>query len=170
MFAALMATAAFADGPPADAASPAPDFAVPAPTLEEPVTAALRVLPAREGGGTNYEAVIRARISESHHIYATNYPGGTFAPTSVKLDLPPGATARGDWLASAPARAANGGLVYTNSVVFQRLISIASSARAVTLSITGEMRFQACSEDFCLPPATIKLSASLTSPARIKPK
>jgi hypothetical protein len=154
----------------APASQPGTEFALPAPDVETPVTAGMRVVPAQDGRGILFEVEIRARIAPSYHIYATNETRGPFAPVSVKLTLPQGVEAQGDWIASKPVRAKDDRLIYTNSVVLRHSLRVVSNAPTKTLSIKAELRFQACSDDFCWPPRTIEISAPLTVVAEKEPK
>lgn len=48
--------------------------------------------------------------------------------------------------------------VYTNSVVIETPGKVASSAAPGTVTLTGKLRYQGCSDRLCYPPKTLSLS------------
>ena len=147
------------------------EFCVPTPTAENPVAAEMRVFPIPNGNGKQFEAVIRVRIAATHHLHGPEEKAGPFAPLSVNLVLPAGSETHGGWQFSKPARVSDDRQVYTNSVVLRQSLSMPLNAPVESLSIKAELRFQACSEDFCWPPQSIRLAAPLTKapPSQAQP-
>jgi thiol:disulfide interchange protein len=138
------------------------NFGLTEPSSSEPVTATMRANPSTVRAGETFEILVRARIAGSYYLYASNHLDEPFAPVALNLTLPHGVEALGDWKAPAPSRTKSGELIYTDSVLFRRPLKVSSNAPVGVMAIAGELHYQACTEELCWPPRTIKLSASAT--------
>lgn len=136
-------------------------FALSKPSSSQPVTAAMKTTPTEVRAGEIFEILVRVEIAGAHHIYASNVVGKPF-PISLNVTFPGGIEASGDWIAPAPSRTKTGELVYTDCVSFRRSLKVGSNVPGGPLSIKGELLYQACTEELCWPPRTIKLSSSVT--------
>jgi hypothetical protein len=136
-------------------------FGVTKPSSFQPVVAVMEIIPAKVRKGGTGEILVRLEIAGAHHIYASNIVGKPFIPISLNVTLPDGIEALSDWIAPAPNRTKTGELVYTDSMSFRRSLRVGSNVPAGPLSIKGELRYQACTEELCWPPRTIKLSSSV---------
>jgi hypothetical protein len=141
-------------------------FALPKPSSYRPVTAAMEIVPADVQKGGIAEIQVRLEIAGAHYIYATNVVGKPFIPVSLNVNLPDGIEFSGGWVAPAPDRTKTGELVYTDSVSFRRSLRVGSNVPAGPVSIRGELRYQACTEELCWPPQTITLSSSINVSAQ----
>ncbi|MCW5557841.1 MAG: hypothetical protein KIT22_08420 [Verrucomicrobiae bacterium] len=130
-----------------------------APSFGEPVTSAAWTEPADVHRGTAFDLVVALRIAAGHHIYSPDKGGqGTFAPTTVRLVLPDGLAAEGDWVVSVPDRVKDG-RIEAAAVIFRRTIQAGLNAPAGRVSMQVELRYQACTEELCWPPRKVTLEA-----------
>jgi protocatechuate 3,4-dioxygenase beta subunit len=138
------------------------ELEVPEPSRTEPVTA--RMQPNRQTlrAGDAFELLVRVRIVGGSHIYPLNEAEKPFVPTTLKLPLPSGVEAAGDWLAPEPSLAKGGEKIYADSVVFRRPMKVRGDAAVGALSFDGELQYQVCTAEVCWPPKTISLSAAMT--------
>jgi DsbC/DsbD-like thiol-disulfide interchange protein len=75
------------------------------------------------------------------------------------LEIPDGSVAVGDWKQPAPGVTRSGEFIYTDSVIFERRCRASLNAGTEPLSIAATLRFQACNDEVCRPPATLNLVA-----------
>lgn len=142
-------------------------FALSEPSSSQPLTAAMNSSSPEVVAGERFEIVVRIKIAAAHHIYASNLVDKPFIPATVDLALPRGVETLGDWSGPEPTRARNGAFIYVDSVVLRRPLRIRANVPSGVLSIKGELHYQACTEELCWPPRTIKLVASIqVRPAR----
>ena len=143
-----------------DAGPVAAALEVAEPTSSNPVTAGAVLRPAEASPKSTLELLIKVRIAPGHHIFAMEKPGPDKVPTSISLELPPDVTEEGKWTGPAPAKAGSA-LVYKDSVVvFTRKLRISAGAKAGPRQLAGRIRYQACNDELCWPPKTIRLEAS----------
>ena len=141
---------------------------VPDPSPGEPVTAAMTIQPNRAAIGETVEVLVRVRIASAHFIHAPGEAGGPFVPVAVNVTLPAGVEPVGDWQLPPPEKGRGNSLVYRDSVVLRRSLKVVSSSAPETLTVTGELRYQVCTDELCWPQGKLQLSAPLTihSPRR----
>jgi DsbC/DsbD-like thiol-disulfide interchange protein len=111
--------------------------------------------------GESFELLVRLRIAGEHHINPLNEAEKPFIPTTLKLTLPEGIESVGDWTAPEPGKARSGAKIYTDSVLFRRRLKILENAKQGTLSLKGELEYQACTSELCWPPKTISLLTTI---------
>ena len=138
------------------------------PSRVEPVTAAMLAEPRVIRPGETFQLWVRVRIAGGHHIYSTNASSGPFAPTALTLVLPDSLEPAGNWAAPRPVVTKTGESVYTDSVLFRRLLRVRFNARQQPLTINGELQCQACTEELCWPAGRIALSASVAVVTKTK--
>jgi hypothetical protein len=136
-----------------------PKITVADPSGHEPVTVGIATDHPSARPGDIVEVLVKARIAEGFHIYSANVtnPKSFNTATSVQLALPDSIEPLSDW--SVPtARHVGAEWIYTNAVVFRRLLKVRADASAGPLPIKGELRCQACNDELCWPPKDIPIS------------
>lgn len=136
-------------------------LAITGPVDNGPVTASMKADPTEIYAGSMFEILVRVEIAAAYHLYATNSVGKPFVPITLNLTLPNGVEAVSDWTAPPPTRTRSGDLIYTDSVQFRRSLRVGSNVSTGLLSIGGELRYQACTEELCWPPRALKLSTTV---------
>jgi len=136
-------------------------FEVPEPSSAEPVTAAMKTDQPTARPGDTFDVMVCVRIAGGHHIYSTNAVAGPFTPTTLNLVVPAGLEPVGGWIVPSPATTKTGQRVYTDSLLFRRSLKVRLNTPPGVLSIKGELRYQACTEELCWPPGNIGVSASV---------
>ena len=104
---------------------------------------------------------VKLRIAEGWHTYAIDKPTGVNVATELRLTLPSGWQAVGDW--DIPEPHPNDDLStysYEKEVTFRRAIRIADTASG-TQSVTCDVKYQSCAETMCLRPTTANLTTDL---------
>jgi hypothetical protein len=157
-----------APDPAAPAATRIEEIFVPDPTPGEPVTAVMTIQPDRATAGETVEVLVCVRIASAHFIHAPGEAGGPFIPVAVNAQLPAGVEPVGDWQLPSPEKGRGTALVYRNSVVLRRSLKVVSMSASESLLVTGELRYQVCTDELCWPQGKLQLSAPLTiySPRR----
>jgi Disulphide bond corrector protein DsbC len=157
-----------APDPAAPAATRIKEISVPDPTPGEPVTAVMTIQPNRAAAGETVEVKVRVRIASAHFIHAPGEAGAPFIPIAVNAQLPAGVEPVGDWQLPPPEKGNGTALVYRDSVVLRRSFKVVSMSTSESLLVTGELRYQVCTDELCWPRGKLQLSAPLTihSPRR----
>ena len=162
---ALAATAlscAHAPGPPNVAqSSPINLPSLPEPSPSEPVKAAMTVRPENVSAGDVAELLVYLRIAKAHYLHAPAKSSGYAIAVTMDAVLPDGVEAAGDWIFPPPLKGQGDSLIYRDSLILRRAIRVSSRAAPQTLMLTGSLRFQACTDELCWPPALIQVSAPL---------
>jgi thiol:disulfide interchange protein len=127
---------------------------------EEPVTWSIRrASAAAVRPGSTMTLRVVAAIEDGWHIYSvTQGPGGP-APTSIMLPERQPFVRDGAIRAPAPHRAFDPNFeieteFHEESTAFEVPVRVAAEARAANHELTVRVRFQACTDTVCLPPAT----------------
>ena len=127
------------------------------PTNRQPVSAIARLFPKRSKGLSHSTLAVRIELAKGWHIYGDLPAEAKYRPTKIKLNLPTGATAKGDWsrTESAVTHDPDGlelyGEKYDGNIVFEHRVDTdydfdPDSEISVTIS------YQACHDEVCLPP------------------
>jgi hypothetical protein len=132
---------------------------VPEPASGQIVTAAISVHPDILRPGQEFVVSVGVRIAPGYHIQGPGPAKGPFQPTAIELEIPDGSVAVGDWKQPAPGVTRSGEFIYTDSVIFERRCRASLNAGTEPLSIAATLRFQACNDEVCRPPATLNLVA-----------
>ena len=143
-------------------------FPVPEPSRSDPVTAAMKADPDTVRAGQRFEVLVRVRIAAGHHIYSTAAVDGPFTPTRLDLMLPVELETAGKWVAPRPAITKTGERIYTDSILFRRSLKVRLNTPSGPLSIIGELRCQACTEELCWPPGKIAVSTTVAVVSKTK--
>ena len=135
-----------------------PDIAVDTPDLARPVTAALGLQPARAARGESLTLVVKIQTAPTWHIYAADSTTGTGIPTTLKLELPEGVEAVGEWV-WPPARQDGQSRVHEGSIEVRRRLKIGSRAKPGLVQVKCTLSYQACDPFSCRPPEEKTLQA-----------
>jgi hypothetical protein len=134
---------------------------VDAPDENHPVAAATALFPHRAGAGELLTLVVQIKTVPRWHIYATRALSGPGIPTTLKLQLPSGVEAIGDWNSPPPQPGVSGqGPIYEGSVKFTRRLAISRQMMSGPINVNCELRYQACDPFSCRPPETMALMAT----------
>ncbi len=117
--------------------------------------------------GGSFELAVVAKIRNGFHINARQPSADYLIPTELRADLPAGFKAAGD--VSYP----KGELhtfaftktplnVYQDKVVFRLPLTALPDASLGTQRIPLKLRYQACSNEVCLPPVTLDIDAAIS--------
>jgi len=143
-------------------------FPAPEPSRTEPVTAAMKADRDTVHAGESFEVLVRVRIAAGHHIYSTNTIDGPFTPTTLDLILPAELEPVGKWVAPKPTTTKTGDRIYSDSILFRRSLKVRLNTLPGLLSIKGELRCQACTEELCWPPGKIGVSTTVAVVSKTK--
>lgn len=127
----------------------------------QPVMGTMTSLPDRLEAGDAFELRVSVKIDSAHHIYASNTVRSPFVPATLEVALPDGVEALGTWNGPEPKRRRGGEWIYTDTVEFRRSFRLQTNVPPGLMSIRGEFRFQACTDELCWPPRTIPLATSI---------
>jgi hypothetical protein len=147
--------------PPTALATSTPVVSVPDPSPSEPVTAVMTIQPERASVGETIELLVHIRIASAHFVHAKDDAGGPFVPLTVNSALPEEVEPIGDWRVPTPEKGRGNSQVFRSSVVLRRLLKVVSGSAPATLTVTGELEYQVCTDELCWPRGTLKLSAPL---------
>ena len=117
--------------------------------------------------GAAFQLAVVARIRTGFHINARQPSADYLIPTELRAELPAGFKAAGD--VSYP----QGELhtfaftktplnVYQDKVVIRLPLTVLANAPLGAQKIPLKLRYQACSNEVCLPPVTLALDAGVT--------
>ena len=138
------------------------DLSVPPPTRSEPVKAGMGASRSELAAGDSFELAVEIRIAGGYHIYAATPTNAPFIPASLELTLPPGIRTDGDWVRPKATLARDGAMIYADSVWFRRSLRVQPDALIGKFAINTKLKYQACNDELCFPPATIGLETALT--------
>lgn len=139
------------------------DVPVKDPTAQKVVMVGSGIKPGSVEPGAIVTFAVRARIGEPWHIYAIDKPTGVSKPTKLKLKLPEGVTAVGEWnIPDAIAHDQDGDeiFVYEKDVVFRHQLKVGADATGL-LDVGCEVQYQACKETSCMAPTSETTSVAL---------
>ena len=130
-------------------------------TPDETVQLGMGFAPAPARAGETVTLLVKIQIAPAWHIYSTNQIAGPYTPTTLKLALPNGISAVGDWIVPTPKKDPKHSLlIYEGTVVFGRRLRIAPGA-AGALKVSCDFGYQTCDAQTCLRPTTAKLEATV---------
>ena len=107
------------------------------------------------------ELSIQLDIEPDWHVYATVPKGSPLRVTRIKLNLPDGVEAVGDWVKpqSQPSLKDLNSTIYMGSATFVRRLKAAVASKGETIDV--EVDYQVCNQQFCLPPKSVKKSVMM---------
>ncbi|HEV8004178.1 MAG TPA: FG-GAP-like repeat-containing protein [Planctomycetaceae bacterium] len=130
------------------------------PTRRKPVVAAASVVPQRARPGETVTLTLDIRIGAGWHINAVSSSSETAIPTRVDLKLPSGIDTAAEWKLPEPDVAERArGPVYRGEITFRRTLKVTETATVGSFEVICDLAYQACDENQCLRPTTIKLKA-----------
>jgi hypothetical protein len=129
------------------------------PDREHPVVAEARLTPATLHPGDDLTLVVRVRTAPTWHVYAVGGSGGPGVPTTLKLTLPKGVEAQGEWEVPKPTRGPDGQAVYEGTFEFRRTLRVSPAVATGPVAVALEVGYQACDPHSCRPPARAELKA-----------
>ncbi len=98
-------------------------------------------------------------IEEGWHTYG-DVGEGSEVETSLEMTLPDGAEAVGDWLRPfGPEGESSGSTIHEGRVAYSRRVSVKDVARGEAIDVT--INYQACTSEYCNPPAKKTLSVRI---------
>lgn len=130
------------------------------PSRATPVTFQTSIIPESPGDGLDYRLIVKFRILEGWHLYASVPPGEPYVPTTLKVELDERVSAVGGW-ESSEAKASPDNFqvaIWENECVFTRKLRVARDAESRTElaapSLELTVNYQACDEQQCMPPTS----------------
>jgi len=114
--------------------------------------------------GKQMEVAVVMKIREGYHVNAREATFDYLIPTDLKAEAPPG-------MRAGPVAYPKGTLhkfsftkdqplnVYTDTVVLRLPVTVEKSAALGEQHLALKLRYQACSNEVCLPPVTLPVDA-----------
>ena len=136
------------------------------PNAEQPTVAQAELSPTKIPPGGTLELILKVKVASTWHIYAVGSPQGPGVPTTLKLTLPEGVEAEGEWNCPAPVRSLGGQMIYEGSLEFRRRLRVAKGAAYGPIDVSCDFVFQACDPFSCQLPTKVVLTASARIVAR----
>jgi DsbC/DsbD-like thiol-disulfide interchange protein len=130
------------------------------PSARKPLVAGAALSAPKVRAGETVTLVVRAKLAPTWHIYAADETSGGNIPTTLKLNLPDGVEAVGDWSYPAATRTKDvEGAIYEGDLTFRRKLRIAGDAAPGSIQVTCELGYQACDPFSCRAPDKLSLKA-----------
>lgn len=142
-------------------AKPQAKLFAPEPTRAEPVMAAMESSAESVAPGAKFEVRVQARIFSGFHIYGMDPKVSPFIPTALKLTLPDGLVADGDWKGPSPEHDKDGVEIYTGAAVFRKALKANATAAPKKYSLGVELEYEVCNNEMCYPPKKVELQATV---------
>ena len=142
------------------ALSQAAPEAAPEPDAQHPVVAAAELSPLRSRAGESSVIIVRVKLAPAWHIYAAEGSNGPGVSTALKLKLPEGVEADGQWSYPKPVLGSDDQKIYEGMVEFRRKLRVRPDAAVGPVSVTCELGYQACDPVSCRPPTKVELVAT----------
>ena len=135
-----------------------------------PVAATAELSPSTGHPGGSLVIVIRVKLAPAWHIYDAAGSNGPGVATTLKLSLPEGIEAEGEWSYPKSISGADHQMIYEGAPEFRRKLRVRPDAAAGPVSVTCELGYQACDPHLCRPPTKMELVARAqiveTTPSR----
>jgi hypothetical protein len=116
--------------------------------------------------GRRFEIAVVGEVAAGYHVQASKVLEDYLIPLALTADLPPGMTLVNTNYPRAQLKkfpfAQKAMAVYEGKVIVRMTLEAGADAAVGPLKIPLSLRYQACSDQFCLPPVKIPLSAELT--------
>jgi hypothetical protein len=117
--------------------------------------------------GSNFQLAVVAKIRTGFHINARKPSAEYLIPTDLRVALPPGFTSAGEIsypkgelhtfaFTKTPLN------VYEDKIVLRVPLTAQPDAPLGAQKIPLKLRYQACSQEVCLPPVTLDVDAAVT--------
>jgi Thiol:disulfide interchange protein DsbD, N-terminal len=138
--------------------SPNAEEAAQEPDAQHPVVATAELTPATGHPGESSVIIIRVKTAPAWHIYTALGSNGR-VPTTLKLRLPEGIEADGQWSCPTPILGSHGQMIYKGKLEFRCKLRVRPDAATGPVSVTCELGYQACTPVLCHPPTNVELVA-----------
>jgi hypothetical protein len=135
------------------------DDSSPAPDARRPVVARAELSPTALHPGHEATLVVRVETAPSWHIYAVEGSNGPGIATTLKLRLPRGVEAEGEWSCPNAIRASDGQMAYEGKLEFRRKLRVGADAASGPIEVACDLGYQACDPRSCRAPAREELIA-----------
>ncbi len=136
-------------------------------TAEKAVTFAGAIQPAASAEENHFVVTVELDIKEGWHTYA-DAGEGSGVQTSLKMKLPEGVKAKGDW--SRPVGIESADLhsqVYIGRVKFSRSVIVEPNAYGQSIEVV--VSYQACTDEYCNPPQTKEIGIAIPEKEQTDP-
>lgn len=115
--------------------------------------------------GGSAVAAVELTISPPYHINSDRPLQDFLIPTAVQLESQPGVTFGAPVFPPAPAKQLpvldEPMAVWEGTVRVEIPVAVASGAGSGSIPVRGSVRYQACNDRFCLPPATLPFNLTI---------
>jgi len=129
------------------------------PTPRKPVVASATVEPQAAHAGDRLSLLVRVKIGEGWHIYASDSAGPEIVTTLKLGELPKGVESAGDWIWPKSVHNQEGSSIYEGTITVRHSLRLSANAPPGAFAIPCELGYQACNARSCRPPAKIKVTA-----------
>lgn len=128
-----------------------------------PVSFEAKIEPSPSAGQNRFKLSVQMQIEPGWHTYAATPDGSSSPAFEIKLDLPDGIRAVGDWHQpkGKPYIKDLKMKIYTDTVTFTR--DLEATSDEPDRSIRLDIHYQVCTDKSCLPPTTITRTVALPS-------
>ena len=114
------------------------------------------------------QLTVRVKLPDTIHVQSDKPRDPLFIPTALTLQPPPGITLAGVTYPKASelkqANVKEPLLVFGSDFVIDARVSIAADAPRGEVKIPGRLRYQACDEKMCYPPARAEVTWTVNVP------
>ncbi len=132
------------------------------PKGDDPVAASVTLSPSKLRPGETAVLVVRVETSAPWHIYAMNRSGGSGVSTTLKLTLPEGVKAEGEWNpAESPIQGSDGQSIYEGVIEFRQKLKFDANLSKRTLRLACDLSYQACNREACQLPTRKELATEV---------
>ncbi len=133
--------------------------AAPEPDAQHPVVARAELSPSVVRPGQETFLIVRVETAPSWHIYAVGGSNGPGVATTLKLTLPRGIEADGDWSCPKSITTPDGQAAYEGKLEFRRKIRAHADRPSGPIEVSCELGYMACDPHSCRPPTKVNLTA-----------
>lgn len=148
-----------------------PPAAAPAQWGRHAATVAPAIEPTEAAPGAEVTVRLTVTVDAQYHLYAMNQknPGPGPIPVAITLETEPAdvLVAVEAWREPTPVTKFDKGferdieMLYGSPLVFERRYRVAPGTAPGAIGLKGSFRYQACTEESCLPPMTQRFTLSL---------
>jgi Disulphide bond corrector protein DsbC len=131
----------------------------PRPDARHPVTARAELAPTAVRPGQEAVFIVRVETAPSWHIYAVEGSNGPGIATTLRLKLPRGVEAEGEWSCPKPIKTSDDQMAYEGRLEFRRKLKVRADAAPGPIEVACELGYMACDPHSCRPPTKDDLVA-----------